>query len=80
MINTFHEYLKEQLQDPEVRAEYPAYELELEKMKAMLRLMHELNEGRRSGEDEGWISEETARAHFLNQSKWIGKVDDIVFF
>ena len=37
---------------------------EFEKTKAMLRLMCELNEGRRSGEEEGWVSEEEVRAHF----------------
>ncbi len=42
---------------------------EFEKTKALLRLMCELNEGRRSGEEEGWVSEETVRAHFLNRSK-----------
>lgn len=42
---------------------------EFEKTKAMLRLMCELNEGRRSGEEEGWVSEEEVRARFLNRSK-----------
>ena len=42
---------------------------EFEKTKAMLRLMCELNEGRRSGEEEGWVSEEEVRARFLNKSK-----------
>ena len=35
----------------------------------MLRLMSELDEGRRSGEEEGWISEEEVRARFLNRSR-----------
>ena len=42
---------------------------EFEKTKAMLRLMCELNEGRRSGEEEGWVSEEDVRTRFLNRSK-----------
>jgi len=42
---------------------------EFEKTKAMLRLMCELNEGRRSGEEEGWVPEEEVRARFLNRSK-----------
>ena len=42
---------------------------EFEKTKAMLRLMCELNEGRRSGEEEGWESEEDVRARFLNRGK-----------
>ncbi len=37
---------------------------EFEKTKAMLRLMCELNEGKRSGEEEGWVSEEDVRARF----------------
>ena len=37
---------------------------EFEKTKAMLWLMCEINEGRRSGEEEGWVSEEEVRAHF----------------
>lgn len=37
---------------------------EFEKTKAMLRLMCEINEGRRSGEEESWVSEEEVRAHF----------------
>ena len=37
---------------------------EFEKAKAMLRLMCELNEGRRSGEEEGYMSSEEVRAYF----------------
>jgi len=33
-------------------------------MQAQLRLMCELAEGRRSGEEEGWISSEDVRNHF----------------
>ena len=69
MSSTFHKYLEKQLQDPEVRAEYEAQGPEHEKAKAILRLMRELNVGRHSGEEEGWVSEEAVRAHFLNQSK-----------
>jgi len=42
---------------------------EFEKTKAMLQLMCELNEGRRSGEEEGWVSEEDVRARFHNRVK-----------
>ena len=69
MSNMFHGYLEKQLKAPEVRAAYEAQELDLEKTKATFRLMHELNEGRHSGEKEGWVSEEAVRAHFLNQAK-----------
>lgn len=42
---------------------------EFKKVKAMFHLMCELNEGQRSGEEEGWMSEEEVRARFLNRSK-----------
>ena len=42
---------------------------EFEKTKAMLRLMCELNEGRRSGEEEGWVPEEDVRAHFRMKNR-----------
>ena len=35
-----------------------------EGMEAQLRLMCEVAEGRRSGEEEGWISSEDVRNHF----------------
>ena len=37
---------------------------EFEKTKAMLRLMCELNEGKRSGEEEGYVPAADVRAHF----------------
>lgn len=42
---------------------------EFEKAKAMLRLMCELNEGRRSGEEEGWVSEADVRTRFQSKNK-----------
>lgn len=36
---------------------------EFEKTKAMLRLMCELNDGRRSGDEEGYLSSEDVRKH-----------------
>ena len=42
---------------------------EFEKTKAMLRLMCELNTGVRSGEEEGWVSEEDVRARFHNKNR-----------
>lgn len=35
-----------------------------DRMEAQLRLMCELAEGRRSGEEEGWITSEDVRNHF----------------
>ena len=40
---------------------------EFEKTKAMLRLMCELNDGRRSGEEEGYVSSEEVRSYFRNK-------------
>lgn len=42
---------------------------DFEKTKAMLRLMCELNEGRRSGEEEGYVSAEDVKAYFRNKAK-----------
>ena len=42
---------------------------EFEKTKDMLRLMCELNTGVRSGEEEGWVSEEDVRARFHNKDR-----------
>ncbi|MCR5234155.1 MAG: type II toxin-antitoxin system prevent-host-death family antitoxin [Lachnospiraceae bacterium] len=40
---------------------------EIEKTKAMLRLMCELNKGRRSGEEEGYVSAADVRERFHNK-------------
>lgn len=37
---------------------------EFERTKAMLRLMCELNEGRRSGEEEGYVPDDDVRSYF----------------
>ena len=37
---------------------------EYEKTKAALRLMCELESGRKSGEENGWLSSDDVRAHF----------------
>lgn len=41
-----------------------AEDKEFEKAKAMLRLMCELNEGKRSGEENGYVSSDEVRAYF----------------
>ena len=38
-----------------------------QKAEAMIRLMCEINAGIRSAEEEGWISEEDFREHFLHR-------------
>ena len=42
---------------------------EIEKTKAMLRLMCELNKGRRSGEEDGYVSAADVRAYFHNRQR-----------
>ena len=42
---------------------------EFEKTKTMLRLMCELNKGRRSGEEEGYLSSRDVRAYFSGKDK-----------
>ena len=37
---------------------------EYEKTKAALKLMYELQKGKISGEDKGWLSEDDVRKHF----------------
>lgn len=37
-------------------------------MEAQLKLMCELNAGRKSGEEEGWISVEDVRNHFRERA------------
>ena len=37
---------------------------EVEKAKAMIRLLTELNKGFRSGEEEGWLTDEDLDSHF----------------
>lgn len=41
---------------------------EYDRMEAQLRLMCELTEGRRSGEEKGWISSEDMRSHFRTRT------------
>ena len=42
---------------------------EFEKTKAILHLMCNLNEGRRSGEEEGYLSAEDVRAYLRSKRK-----------
>ena len=41
---------------------------EYERMTAALQLMGELGKGRRSGEEQGWVSSKEVRAHFHEQA------------
>ena len=37
---------------------------EYERLQAQVKLINELNKGRRSGEEEGWLSADEVRRHF----------------
>lgn len=52
------------------RGRYAIVDLyDYEKTQATLRLMNELAKGRRSGEEEGWLTPEEVRAHFRARAK-----------
>ena len=53
------------MEEPEEQSEKAA---KYERMKAQLRLMCELADGRRSGEEEGWASAEDVRRHFMERA------------
>lgn len=40
-----------------------------EKLQASIWLMNELEKGRRSGEEKGWLTEEEVRAHFEKRAQ-----------
>ncbi len=44
---------------------------EYEKAKAALKLMQELEQGRKSGEEQGWISSEDIKKHFAEKTDGI---------
>lgn len=47
------------------RGRYAILDLrDYERTEAALRLMREIEEGRRSGEEEGWLSSEEVKEHF----------------
>lgn len=41
---------------------------EYERMQAQVKLINELNKGRRSGEEEGWLTAEQVRQHFKEKA------------
>lgn len=55
------------IMDINEQEEQQARAMKYEKMAAQLKLMCELNAGRKSGEDEGWISAEDVRNHFQDK-------------
>lgn len=52
------------IMDMEEQEEQQEKAQKYDKMAAQLKLMCELNAGRKSGEEEGWISAEDVRIHF----------------
>ena len=55
-MTDFKDFLAEQLQDPEILAEYQALESEYNRMQAMYKLQAELERGYQIGQKEGWLS------------------------
>lgn len=53
--------MKEQEEQQEKAQKY-------DKMEVQLKLMCELNAGRKSGEEEGWVSAEDVRSHFRERA------------
>ena len=49
-----------------------------DKMAAELKLMCELNAGRKSGEEEGWISADDVRSHFRSRANAITSITDFM--
>lgn len=41
---------------------------EYERLQAQIRLINELNKGRRSGEEKGWLTAEQVRQHFREKA------------
>lgn len=56
------------IMDMEEQEEQQEKAQKYDKMAAQLKLMCELNAGRRSGEEEGWISAGDARSHFRERA------------
>ena len=56
IVTDFKDFLAEQLQDPEILAEYQALESEYNRMQAMYKLQAELERGYQIGQKEGWLS------------------------
>ena len=67
-MTDFKDFLAEQLQDPEIRAEYQAPEPEHTRMQSMCKLQAELERGLQSGQEEGWLSADEAERTVLGPS------------
>lgn len=74
-LRNYTEVLKEVQKDSPVfltrngRGCYAVMDIqEYERLRAQVALINELNRGRRSGEEEGWLTAEEVRAHFRDKS------------
>lgn len=74
-LRNYTEVLKEVQKDAPVfltrngRGCYAVVDIrEYERLQAQVALINELNKGRRSGEEKGWLTAEEVRAHFRDKS------------
>ncbi|MBR0464544.1 MAG: type II toxin-antitoxin system prevent-host-death family antitoxin [Clostridia bacterium] len=74
-LRNYTEILKEVQKDAPVfltrngRGCYAVVDIrEYERLQAQVALINELNKGRRSGEEKGWLTAEEVRAHFRDKS------------
>lgn len=74
-LRNYTEVLREVQQDSPVfltkngRGCYAILDMqEYERMQAQVKLINELNKGRRSGEEEGWLTAEQVRQHFREKA------------
>lgn len=74
-LRNYSEVLREVAEDEPVfltkngRGKYAVIDIrDYEKMKAAVRLLNELDAGRRSGETDGWISADDVQAHLRREA------------
>lgn len=75
-LRNYTDVLKEVQQDSPVfltkngRGCYAIMDMrEYERLQAQVKLVNELNKGRRSGEEEGWLTAEQVREHFREKAR-----------
>ena len=68
IVTDFKDFLAEQLQNPEILAEYQALESEYNRMQAMYKLQAELERGYQIGQKEGWLSVDEVEKAILGAS------------
>ena len=75
-LRNYTEVLREVQQDSPVfltkngRGCYAILDMqEYERLQAQVKLINELNRGRKSGDEEGWLSAEQVRQHFREKTR-----------